>query len=318
MPLLRLLLVGLVAVLLGAPATALAQAPFGIGTITDNLIATGVAIDPEAEVPAAQARRFEQSVEGLRAEGVPADVVVLRRQPLGAATFAYELHRARAYDGIQVVIVQEPRGISFAAPSVYEFQDEHQMLVEAAAATLPRDPVGAAQTLALRGWEYSEEQTREYASGSGGSDDDEGGVARTIGRIVGVLIVVGLVVGVILLGRRAGRRRQQQGGSARRPPPAAVNPHEALDGLLDDLARRITELAPDVDHPGAPEGARRAYAEAVLAFGEARDALPNATTTRRARAVHNDIARGLEAAERAQAIMDGDRPGENGRRNRGR
>lgn len=224
MPLLRLLLVGLVAVLLGAPATALAQAPFGIGTITDNLIATGVAIDPEAKVPAAQARRFAQAVEGLRAEGVPADVVVVRRQPLGAATFASELHRARAYDGIQVVIVQEPRSISFAAPSVYEFQDEHQMLVEAAAATLATDPVGAAETLALRGWEYSEEQTREYASGSGGSDDDAG-VARTIGRIVGALIVVGLVVGVIMLGRRArNRRRRGAPGRAGAGPPPARRP----------------------------------------------------------------------------------------------
>jgi len=96
-PLLRLLLVGLVALLLGAPATGLGQRtpPYGIGTITDSLAATGVAIDPEADVPAAQARRYERMVERLRSERIPVDVVVLQRQALGAATFADELHRAR-------------------------------------------------------------------------------------------------------------------------------------------------------------------------------------------------------------------------------
>jgi hypothetical protein len=324
-PLLRFLLVGLVAVLLGAPAAALAQStpPFGIGTITDNLAATGVAIDPEADVPAAQVRRFERSVEGMRAEGIPADVVVVQRQPLGAATFAYELNRARGYDGIQVVIVREPRSISFAAPGVYEFQDEHKALVEEASVTLPRDPVAAAESLAASGWELAQQKAEEYANRTSDSDDDS--AARTAGRILGPILVLGVIVGVILLARRSRRRRRGAGGAGwgssgsgsyrgrGAAMPDAVDPHEALDCLLDDLARRITELTPEVERPDAPEGARRAYADAVLAFGEGRDALPGATTTRKAKAVHADITRGLEAAERAQAILDGDRPGESRR-----
>ena len=87
-----------------------------------------------------------------------------------------------------------------------------------------------------------------------------------------------------------------------------------LEPLLDDLARRITELAPQVEMPDAAEGARRAYAEAVLAYGEAREALPAVATSRQARAVHDDIERGLGAAELAQRIVDGDDPPGNGRR----
>jgi hypothetical protein len=87
-----------------------------------------------------------------------------------------------------------------------------------------------------------------------------------------------------------------------------VNPREALDGLLDDLANRITDLASAADRPDAPEDARRAYTDAVLAFGEAQDALPKADTTRKARAVQTKILRGLQAAETARRIIDGDPP----------
>jgi hypothetical protein len=311
-PLLRLLLVGLLAVLLGAPGAALAQdAPFGIGTITDNLQASGVAIDPEAEVTEAQATRLRRAAEHLRAEGVPADIVVLGRQPLGPATFAEELHRARSYDGIQVVIVQEPRGISFSAPGVYSFQDEHERLVERATRILARDPVRAAETLALEGWNYAQDEADRYARESGGSDDDGASAARWLGRLLGPLAIV-LVLAFVI--RRRGRRAAasqaaRAAAAARTPPPAAaVDPRKALDDLLDDLANRITELAPDVDRPGAPEGARRAYTEAVLAFGEARDALPKVDSSRRARAVQKNILRGLEAAETARRIIDGDPP----------
>ena len=220
------------------------------------------------------------------------------------------------------MIVQDPRAISFAAEGVYEYQDDHQAAVEAAAGVLRAIPWcrGAARGPRLGPLGDGKEAYRERTSGS----DDEGGVARTLGRIVGVLILVALIVGVLAVVRRATRGRRERLGLAagfaassrswgRRGPsmPDAVDPHEALDGPLDDLARRITELAPDVDHPGSPEAARRADAEAVLAFGEARDALPGATTSRRARKVHKDITRGLEAAERPQAPLDGGRPGEN-------
>ncbi|MDX6556117.1 MAG: hypothetical protein QOD86_2312 [Miltoncostaeaceae bacterium] len=315
MPLLRLLLVGLLAVLLGAPVAALGQdAPFGIGTITDNLQASGVAIDPDADVTDAQVTRFRRAADHLRAEGVPADIVVLGRQALGAATFAEELHRARDYEGIQVVIVQDPRDISFSAPSVYSFEDGHRRLVEVATGILPRDPVRAAETLALQGWNYSQDEADRYASDSGGSDDDDVGVARWLGRILAPVIIV-LVV-VLAIRRRGKRQGQRAGGRSRGsrtpPEPAAVNPREALDDLLDDLANRITDLAPDVDRPDAPEAARRAYTDAVLAFGEARDALAKADSTRRARAVQNDILRGLEAAEAARRIVDGDPPAAGG------
>jgi len=314
-PILRLLLVGLVAGLLATPGVASA-APFGLGTISDQLAATHVAVDPRAGLSAAEIQRLERATAALRADGVPADVVVLREQALGANRFAEEVHRVVRYEGVQVVIVREPLGVGFAAPSVYEFQDEHEELVEAASATLRADPLGTASSLARRGWELSQAEIAAQDRAAEDEDDDDG-----IGSVlVGLAVLLALGAAVVI----AVRRRRRAGGgwsggaaSSRRwgrRVPQPEEPREVLEPLLDDLARRITELAPQVEMPDAAEGARRAYAEAVLAYGEAREALPAVATSRQARAVHDDIERGLGAAELAQRIVDGDDPPGNGRR----
>lgn len=300
MPILRLLLAVLVAALVAAPS-AVAGTPFGLGAITDQLQATHLAVDPDADLTPAQRRSLENAVTRLRAADIPADIVVLAQDTLGPNAVAEELYRRLNYQGVQVVIVQEPLSLGFYARSLYDFEPEHERIQSQASATLKDDLAGTAERVARQAWAASLAIQERYRNSSD-DDDERSGFWRAA---PGLLLF--LLVAVFLVRRQVRKARGQTAGttSQRSGAKAREQTRKALDALLGDLATRITDLGPRADNLTAPEAARRAYAEAVVAYGAARDALPGAGSSKEMAAVHRRLEEGLHAAAVAEAVLDG-------------
>jgi hypothetical protein len=76
--------------------------------------------------------------------------------------------------------------------------------------------------------------------------------------------------------------------------------------MVDALAAHVTELGPDLRLAGdrAPQ-AQPYYDEALLAYGEVRDAMPSAATVTAIDTAQRTLERGLRAAQSARAVLDG-------------
>jgi hypothetical protein len=76
--------------------------------------------------------------------------------------------------------------------------------------------------------------------------------------------------------------------------------------MVDALAAHVTELGPDLRLAGERAAAAQPYYdEAVLAYGEVRDAMPSAGTPAAVDAAQQTLERGLRAAQAARAVLDG-------------
>jgi hypothetical protein len=189
-----------------------------------------------------------------------------------------------------VVVVQEPPSIGFAAENLSSFNRDARQLVDELTPRLGTDYVAAANELARRVWSLG--LAAEARRGQPSNDD--GGGATALG---GGLAVLGIAIGaaVVFVLRRRGR--------ASRPP--VVTPRAALEPLVDALAGRISQLQPRADDPEVPEEVRSAYAEAVIAYAEASEQLPRARTAADATRIQGVLERGMSAARRAEALLDG-------------
>jgi hypothetical protein len=283
------LLTALAASLL-APPLALPAPPIGAGAISDQLASADVAIDPAARVTPGERGRLVRAAAALRADGIPIDFAVIRAEGLGAGAFAEELQSRLGYRGLQVVVVQEPPSIGFAAENLSSFNRDARRLVDELTPRLGTDYVAAANELARRVWSLG--LAAEARRGQPANDD--GGGATALG---GGLAVLGIAIGAAAVFVLRRRRR------ASRPP--VVAPRAALEPLVDALAGRISQLQPRADDPEVPEDVRSAYAEAVIAYAEASEQLPRARTAADATRMQGVLERGMSAARRAEALLDG-------------
>ena len=86
------------------------------------------------------------------------------------------------------------------------------------------------------------------------------------------MIVVGGVGAVVIVRKNAQRRAER----------AIEERRAALEPLVDALAAQITDLEPDVTAPGPRAAAAKAdHDEAVMSYGEVRDASPPPRAARR-------------------------------------
>jgi hypothetical protein len=299
---LALLLIALLAGLLAAPAAA-APPPIGAGAISDILETADVAIDPEAAVTPDERAQLARAAATLRAEGVPVDFVVIREQALGPAAFAEAVQRRLGYRGVQVVVVQNPPSIGYASQHYLYSDPGARAAMETASRRVRTDLVAAAAGLARDVWAAGLAQEAARAERGDGDDDGSAGVVGSLAGF-GVLAIFAVVIG--LRRRRRGTRR------------ARVHPRTALEPMLDALAARITDLQPRADDHGVGEEVQSAYAEAVIAYGKANEEMPKVATAAQATRVHDAIERGLEAARRAEALLDGKDPDPAPRRRRRR
>jgi hypothetical protein len=80
----------------------------------------------------------------------------------------------------------------------------------------------------------------------------------------------------------------------------------ALEPMVDALAAHITDLGSELRLGGDRAAqAQPYYDEAVLAYGEARDAMPTAQTAPALQTLEGTLERGLRAAVSARALLDG-------------
>jgi hypothetical protein len=283
------ILTALSACLLAAPV-ALPAPPVGAGAISDQLASADVAIDPAARVTPEERRRLVRVAATLRADGIPVDFAVVRAEGLGAGAFAEALQSRLGYRGLQVVVVQEPPSIGFASENIFSSERDARRVLDELTPRLGTDYVGAAGELARRIWTLGlAAEARRAQRGTG--DDGGSGLA---GGLTAAGIAAAIAVVIVLRRRRS-----------RRAPSGVVPPREALEPLVDSLAARITDLQPRADDPDVPEEVRSAYAEAVIAYAEASEQLPRTKTAADATRVQRVLERGMSAARRAEALLEG-------------
>ncbi|MGH9012102.1 MAG: hypothetical protein ACRDYF_19985, partial [Acidimicrobiia bacterium] len=132
-------------------------------------------------------------------------------------------------------------------------------------------------------------------SGSGSGESSDGGGWGSAPVVVPLLLVG--CVGFLALARWSTRRRAEADLADRRA---------ALEPMVDALAAHITDVGSDLRLGGDRVAqAQPYYDEAVLAYGEVRDAMPAASTTPAIDTLGRTLERGLRAAVSARALLDG-------------
>jgi uncharacterized membrane protein YgcG len=246
-----------------------------------ELAASDVVTEPAANVSAADRERLVQAARELRNQGVPTKLVVVANRPVNLPRYAVELRDAIGFNGNVLVLSQSPRSLGIASSLP---EKKRQEAFKRSVSNLRADPIAGTVRVAER---LSE------AAGSGESSDGAGLMSGL--ALVG-LILVG-VVGLVALGRRAARRRAEADLADRRA---------ALEPMVDALAAHITDLGSDLRLGGDRVAqAQPYYDEAVLAYGEVRDAMPTVGTAPAIDTLGRTLERGLRAAVSARAVLDG-------------
>jgi hypothetical protein len=251
-----------------------------------ELAASDVVTEPAANVSSADRDRLVQAAGELRSQGVPTKFVVVANRPVNPPRYAVDLRQAIGFNGNVLVLSRNPNslGIASSVPA-----QQRQEAFDRSVADLRADPIGGTIVVAQRLSEAA------GSAGSGSGESESGGSMSGLVLIVG-LILVG-VIGVVALGRRAARRRAEGDLADRKA---------ALEPMVDALASHITDLGSDLRFGGDRVAeAQPHYDEAVLAYGEVRDAMPSAGTAPEIDTLGRTLERGLRAAVSARAILDG-------------
>jgi hypothetical protein len=262
-----------------------------------ELAASDVVVESAASLPPADRDRLVAAARDLRERAAPTKFVVVAARPVNPTQTARDLRRAIGFNnGNVLVLSQSPRSLGIASGL------PEAMIQEAFQTSVPElqgDPVGGTIAVAQR---LAEAATGGPA-GIGGSDAVETGEAEqdSGSDLLSGLLFVGLiavvVVGVVSFTRRSTRRRGEADLADR---------HAALEPMVDALAAHVTEIGPDLRFAGdRTTAAQPHYDEAVLAYGEVRDAMPSAGTTAAVDSVRETLERGLRAAQSARAVLDG-------------
>jgi hypothetical protein len=258
-----------------------------------ELAASDVVIEPAANVSSADRDRLVQAAGELRAQGVPTKFVVVASRPVNPPRYAVDLRQAIGFNGNVLVLSRSPNNLAIASslPS-----QERQAIFERSVPDLRADPIGGTVLVAQRlsGAAMSGAGSGE-GSGSEGSDGS-GSEGSMSGLVLVGLLLVG-VVGFVALGRRAARRRAEADLADRKA---------ALEPMVDALAAHVTDVGSDLRLGGDRVAeAQPYYDEAVLAYGEVRDAMPSAGTAPAIDALGRTLERGLRAGVSARAVLDG-------------
>ncbi|HEV3363660.1 MAG TPA: hypothetical protein VG795_05865 [Acidimicrobiia bacterium] len=278
--------------------------PAGAAVQPSELSAADVVVEPGASLSAADRERFEQAARQLRDRGASTKFVILANRPESPPRFAGELRQAAAFNGNVLVLVPSTRSLGIASPLPPTVRDDvfNRSLPE-----LRADPVGGTIVVAERLADAATSASLppsalppgagQGAPGEGeSSGESSGGGGPGSGLVLVGLLLVG-VVGFVALGRRAARRRAEADLADRRA---------ALEPMIDALAAHITDLGSDLRLGGDRVAeAQPYYDEAVLAYGEVRDAMPTAQTAPALHALGQTLERGLRAAVSARAVLDG-------------
>ena len=263
-----------------------------------ELAATDVVVDAGVSLPAGDRERLDSAARELRQSGVPAKFVVVAARPLNPPQMARDLRRSIGFNGNVLVLSQSPRSLGIASGLP---EATIQGAFDSALAELRADPVGGMVAVAERLSEAATGGSSPSGLAPVGPDATGGAEQDSGGGLVSGLLLVGLIVAAFVaflsFSRRSSRRRAETDLADRRA---------ALEPMVDALAAHVTELGPDLRLGGdrtAP--AQPHYDEAVLAYGEVRDAMPSAATVAAVDSARRMLERGLRAAQSARAVLDG-------------
>ena len=260
-----------------------------------ELSASDVVIESGASVSAEARDRLVTAAQKLRDQlGVTTKFVVAATRPADPPQAAQNLRRAIGLDGNLLLLVPSTRtlGIASGLP-----KPQIDTAYNDSLADLRADPVGGTIAVAYRLAESSRAATPVApGAGSTGEAEKSGG-----GDFVSAVLLFGLLLaafaGIVGFTRRAARRRAEADLADRQA---------ALEPMVDALAAHITDLGSELRLGGdrAAE-AQPYYDEAVLAYGEVRDAMPTARTAPALDSLGGTLERGLRAAVSARALLDG-------------
>ena len=259
--------------------------PAGAEVQPAELAASDVATEPAANVSSADRDRLVQAAGELRKQGVPTKFVVVANRPVNPPRYAVDLRQAIGFNGNVLVLSRSPNSLGIASSLPPQ---ERQEVFDRSVADLRADPIGGTIVVAQR---LSEAAMSGSASGEG-----SGSGGSMSGLVLVGLVLVG-VVGFVALGRRAARRRAEAD---------LVDRKAALEPMVDALAAHITDVGSDLRLGGdRVADAQPYYDEAVLAYGEVRDAMPTAATAQAIDTLGPTLERGLRAGVSARAVLDG-------------
>jgi hypothetical protein len=273
-----------------------AARPAGAQVQPSEVAASDVVIEGVASISADERDRLETAARNLRSRGAPTKFVVVAARPLDPVQTARDLRRAIGFNGSVLVLSQSPRSLGIASGLP---EAAISAAFNSSRSGLQADPVDGTITVAER---LASAGTRDPA-GSGVEPGGQVGQAEPDrgGEAVSGLLLVGLIVAAFVaflsFSKRSARRRAEADLADRQA---------ALEPMVDALAAHVTDLGPDLRLAG--DRAARAqpyYDEAVLAYGEVRDAMPSAGTAAAVESAQRTLERGLRAAQSARAVLDG-------------
>ncbi|MDX6410063.1 MAG: hypothetical protein QOE13_3134 [Gaiellaceae bacterium] len=281
-------------VALAVIAVVVAVQPAGAEIQPAELAASDVVIEPAATVTAEDRARLEAAARELRDRGTPTKFVVVAARPVNPPQTARDLRRAIGFNGSVLVLSQSPRSLGIASGVP---EPQIQEAFNSSVRQLQADPIGGMIAVAERLADQS----------TGGSDNpvvvapgpvdeqDRGGGGGGGLALLGVLLVG--FFAFLAITRRTRRVRAERD---------LADQQAALEPLIDALAAQIGDLGSDLRFGGdRATQAQPHYDEAVLAYGEVRDALPSARTGPALEGLRRTLERGLRAAQSARAVLDG-------------
>ena len=277
--------------------------PAGAAVQPSELAASDLVVEPGASLSTGDRDRLAEAARQLRDRGAPTKFVILANRPDSPPRVASDLRRGAGFSGTVLVLVPSTRslGIASALPAAVRDDVFNRSLPD-----LRADPIGGTVTVAQRLADAATSGSLPPAAlppgaGQGASEGEGSGESSDGGGSGSGLILVGLLlagfVGFLAFTRKAARRRAEADLADRRA---------ALEPMVDALAAHITELGSDLRLGGDRAAqAQPYYDEAVLAYGEVRDAMPTAATAPALDTLRQTLERGLRAAVSARALIDG-------------
>ncbi len=303
------------ALLLGAtflsgwfPAGPAGAAPLAVPALhakvsPEAVAAADVVVEEGASLSPADRARLEEAATRLRAQGVPTKFVVVATRPpdTTAGEYARQLRQAAGFDGNLLVLFLSPGSLGLASTRVANSDLDAAFAAERS--NLAADPVGGTIAVAdrLAGTASTPATLPEDSTASGGvpvaETERDSGSGNGSGALAGGLIIAaGVGVGAFALARA--RKRLAKRFDERR---AAMAP------LIDALATQVDTIWQEISAGGerAP-AAQEHWDEAAQAQLAARDRLDRARGEDDLSAARLQLERGLRAAQRARAILDGE------------
>jgi hypothetical protein len=267
----------------------------------EEVAATDVVVEAGAPLADSDRARLEEAATRLRARGVPTRFVVVATRPpdTTAGEYARQLRRAAGVDGNLLVLFLSPGSLGLASTRVPDTE-----LDAAFAAERPRlaaDSVGGTIAVADR--------LAQSATPSATLDPENlptpgnplvpAGVdpeSDTGGKVVGGLIIVAGVGAGVFAVKRARRKRERR----------FEERQAAMEPMVDALATQVDGLWQEISEGGErAEAAHGAWDEAAQAQLAAREKLRQATGEADLAGPRLQLERGLRAAQRARAALEG-------------